>query len=371
MDEEAYEKRKAMIERYEESRDVEENEKAICEPLPRAVLTKLMGKVFEVDERGFYERRELDEREQRDVKRIQAAIVSVDERRRENVLERVASSLWGMEFKSARMSLSQKITAIALLKRASNLDTSIIAEAVKGAVRDQKLETPGLSWMSRDIAKMKTKELLHMKVEDIIKAPTVWKDYVLASKETGLNRNILIKALQDKYRDPLRERRSDRVMLSMLHEVEEILWLIEALVTPNEDLDRVMPARNLHEILLLRMRERLETIYTFVKHGSIAATIFQKKAREDGPSRDKDLDTMQENAVKEARKQHPVAASSAEYRAIIHRKDPPARERKKEPEEAAGHERFFSRTVSAPPSRSFPSARNPFPPGKGGARGYR
>ena len=158
-----------------------------------------------------------------------------------------------------------------------------------------------------------------MKLTDVVRAPTIWKNFVASSNNTGLKRNLLMDAIAIRYKDPIKERRSEKMMMQVLHEVEEHLWNIEAWITPDAELDKCPRALAMNEMMLLHTVERLECILIMAHSGVIAATTFQRKVRREPPSKDKDLEKMADEAVRDTQRRPLPTTLGSNFPAIVHR----------------------------------------------------
>ena len=296
---------------------------ALCSPLGEEEFAGIARRALEIDEESRKTHQELSEREAKELKRLQTLIVAIDDNQRETILNHVAESLFGLDLKDSPLSVSEKMRLVALMSRKMVLAQAAIEAAVNRGVKKERAKTPGVPWARKDILELKGQDLTSMKIEDIVRTPAVWRDYIVASANQTEARRALRKALEERYVAPLRAKRKDRLVTSMSYEADEILWNVEVLTTPRPDLDRIPKIKDLHDTMLFRSFERLEGLRLFSKEGFGIGTAFMKKVRAEPPSREKDYDAILTAARQEVSKRpHPTSLTS-EYRSIIHFNEDP------------------------------------------------
>ena len=147
----------------------------LCAP-PEDTFHRLMLKCLQIDEKGFQTADETSRNEVKEIKKLQKAIIAVEEIKREIILNQVAKSLFGIDLEISSLSLSEKVRVMALLANSSTLDETVNTAAISKAQKKDRAMNPGVPWARRDILDLKGPELAGMKIEDIIKAPGVWKE---------------------------------------------------------------------------------------------------------------------------------------------------------------------------------------------------
>lgn len=334
---------------------------SLCDPIREDVFASLCRKTLDLDEEGYFRESELADKEVKELKRLQASIIAVEVNLREAVLCSVSETLFGVNLQSSTLTLSEKMKLTALLIFRAMLSQTAVESAVSRALKRERSKTPGVPWERKDILDLKNKDLTIMKLEDIIKVPAVWREYINNAQNPVDARRNLIKALEEKYVRPLKRRKKDKVLTAMGYEAEEILWSIEVLITPRAEVEKSSKIMELHDSMTMHMFERLEGLRVIGKDSIATGVLYFKRLRKEPPSRDKDYESLLEEARKETR-QAPRTPSAIgyEFRSLVHGEQSRKRDSPQKPPFSLG---------SAPPRPpdprgplAPPRGKNPFPP---------
>ena len=219
------------------------------------------------------------------------------------LLNAIAEEIFGLKKGFDKLAMWEKINIIAILAKKVSLSSISLAEIIKKkgkAVKGISLPAPYIT--GTDVVNVPTKHLQLLKAEDLVMAPTRWRDFISSSPETGYNRKFILSALQARYTDPLRERKGRAALMQFLFDAEEHLAEIALMLAP-PDTDFELPKEviEMQDTILLRKIERLETLRLF-KFSPEMAKIFFRKVREEPPSKEKDLRKIKKEAEKEARR---------------------------------------------------------------------
>lgn len=315
-DERALQTAKDMVYVYEQEKE-EVGRNAFAGKLKSSKLLEVACRALGIDTKGRVLSSPYSENTRTEIKRIQSMVIDIPERRRDGTLCKMAVKAFGVRLHGVPMSFGQKIATIAMLKRTMTLDKTVMQKFIEQAKAEEKLHLPGALWKSNDVLKLKGEALAQAKIEDVLKAPTVWKEYVRVSRDRTAAKKVIMDAIKQKWRDPIRERRKDEMMMMMLHEVEEHLLTIDVLVTPRDGIDDISEFAEVYEAIILRIHERLECCRIWVRTGSVVATLFLRKARQENPDAEKDLEKLEEEARNES-KDVPLKRVVGQFRGLAH-----------------------------------------------------
>ena len=296
---------------------------------------------------------------------IQSELNKYEQRDRERMCEYVLSTYFGLSMEAVpELTLWQKTNIIGVLQSHLNLHTSFIVQFIQKAAEDAKLRQTAL-WNVADVDKAPGHSLAQLRLEDVVKTPGRWKDFVSSTPEVGTNRRQLMNALRERYHEPLRQKRGEVGFMQMLYEADDRLWDVEVLVTPIE-VKVPSEIEQMHTSLLVHAFERLETLRLFAKEGSKVAKEFYLKCRESAPTAGKKYTELVEKAKERARAQQKDSLESLKlkrFKDIVH-----------QPAILRGPAFTNYATKGAPPhpqrSSSAPTQRGVFR-SRGGAKGYR
>ena len=335
----------------------EGQEMALCSPLREEQVEVMTEKLLEVNNKGLPSEISLSKGDVHELKKLQRVMITVDEGKRETILASAAKSLFGLDVSGLSLSLSQKMLLVALMARKTHVDETVITGAIEKAKKKDRACTPGIPWARKDLLDLKGSDLIEMKIEDVLKVPGRWKDYIIASRNQTEARRVVIKGLQNKYQYPLRTKRRDRMLTAMSHEAEEHIWVIEVLITPRPEIDKIPLVKQLHESIIMHLFERLEASRVFLKN-PLVGTAYMKAIRTDGPSNEKDYDKALKEAEKEVARRPLPTSTSYDFRSLVHQPrpapPPPTTQRRQQPSAAPFQQPFAGgyRGSSAPPPPS-------------------
>ena len=293
---------------------------SLCLQTPEDQFNQLALRALGIESNGLPSSSTPNEQEVKQIKKFQKALVNCEETRRDAICNSVAASLFGIQLEDTSLHLSQKIILTALLANNSFLDETVVVAQLEKAQKRLRAQTPGIPWACRDIGNLKPAELVTMKIEDIIRHPGVWKDFISASSLPADARRNLMKALESKYFHSLRAMRKDKILYTMSYEVQDILWTVEVLITPRPEIDKIPKIKDLHESMLFHHFERLEGCRGFLKGGIEMGKEYMKLLRAEPPAREKDYEKLWREAEREARKKRVPTSLSSSFKEIVHSK---------------------------------------------------
>lgn len=198
----------------------------------------------------------------------------------------------------------QKMLAVAYMSQLCGVSQQMLASWVKVTTENKALFVDMLELIARGkISEVKGPALADAKVEDLVKYPEKWYEYITARKTNRVERSRnLIQAIQKHYVQiiMLKRRTGERqLFMPLLHEGNNLIEILETILTPIEDSSSAV-ANAVRERTILQIVQRLYYIRTATERGFAVASEFNRLVKEDPPAPTKDLKALVEKAKKKA-----------------------------------------------------------------------
>ena len=241
---------------------------------------------------------ESDEKKQ--IGKIQEFMADVDTELQHGTLQALLKDVFGISRHMDEEALWVKVNLSGLMAALVGLNPSGLQAQLKKAKRRAQERSKPAPYAGASLKELKGAELSLVKIKDLLKNPEKWEEFIMSSQDYGVHRRELLDGLTAKYLTPL-SFSSNRVQKQQSYEVEDILWELELLITPMQDVEIPKKVKEMHLALMLRKIERLETIRIFLKDPAVG-TEFARLVKKDPPSKKKDLEKLKEEAMKIAEK---------------------------------------------------------------------
>lgn len=276
-------------------------------------LERTVFKAMNRNEKGVITRAKLDGDTKGWIDYVQDHIIKYDREIHHPLTENVLFDVFGLKAGVESLSLWEKINLIARLAQKVGLGSHAIADMIKKKSKIVKAITgPVQTFKGVDVNHVSAPDLQSLSLNDIVKAPARWQDFIDSSKEQGANRRELFSALYRRYHAPLKAHRSDKIVMQHLYEAEEHLFDIRALLSMPKTVETPREIKEQIELILLRKTERLETLRIWSTNPALGAKFFSL-VREEQPSRTKDLEKIEKKAQKELKKEGPAPLGRRDF----------------------------------------------------------
>ncbi len=261
----------------------------------KANLLMAMGR----DKRGFRSEMTPTKEERKWISLVQELVMQQDESIRKPLTSAILMDVFGIRKFVDDMLLWEKVNLIALCGMDVSLSEKQMQEIIRSKAKAVAAMTSASPWARVDVQDLEGGALQSARLNDVVKNPTKWREWIFSSPEVASNRRELLEAISRKYKLPHELRRNDRIIMNQCWEIRRNLWEIETILSLPKDSESEV-VRECHEALLLYKVERLEALKLYLKDPKIA-TEFSKLADASPPSKTKNLTELREKAEKKAK----------------------------------------------------------------------